>query len=75
MLWLQLGVISDPAAAIARAAGLDVVMDRYCKRQFRGSGVCRLVPRLSADRLDHGARFDGISGTCERRQRFVSVGC
>lgn len=31
VLWLQLGVVSDEAAAIAREAGLAVVMDRCCK--------------------------------------------
>lgn len=31
VLWLQLGVISDEAARIARDAGLQVVMDRCCK--------------------------------------------
>jgi hypothetical protein len=30
-LWLQLGVVSDEAAAIASSAGLDVVMDRCTK--------------------------------------------
>ncbi len=31
VLWLQLGVISDDAAAVAKAGGLSVVMDRCCK--------------------------------------------
>ncbi|MCU0950910.1 MAG: CoA-binding protein [Burkholderiaceae bacterium] len=30
-LWLQLGVTHEPARALARAAGLDVVMDRCVK--------------------------------------------
>jgi uncharacterized protein len=31
VLWMQLGVISEEAAAMAREAGLQVVMDRCCK--------------------------------------------
>lgn len=31
VLWLQLGVINDEAARMAREAGLAVVMDRCCK--------------------------------------------
>ncbi len=31
VLWMQLGVVSQEAAEIARGAGLEVVMDRCCK--------------------------------------------
>ena len=31
VLWMQLGVISEEGAEIARAGGLEVVMDRCCK--------------------------------------------
>ena len=31
VLWMQLGVISEEGAAIAREGGLEVVMDRCCK--------------------------------------------
>jgi len=31
VLWMQLGVVSDPAKAVAVAAGLEVVMDRCVK--------------------------------------------
>jgi uncharacterized protein len=34
-LWLQLGVISEPAAAVASKAGLDVVMDRCLAVEHR----------------------------------------
>jgi len=31
VLWLQLGIASDEAAAIAEAAGVTVIMDRCIK--------------------------------------------
>ncbi|HUN94045.1 MAG TPA: CoA-binding protein [Burkholderiaceae bacterium] len=42
VVWMQLGIVNDEAAAQARAAGLDVVMDRCIKiehaRLFGGLG-------------------------------------
>jgi predicted CoA-binding protein len=34
VIWMQLGVINEDAAAEARAAGLTVVMDRCPKIEF-----------------------------------------
>ena len=55
VLWLQLGVISEEAAAIARAGGLQVVMDRCCKiehaRLFGGLRTIGLNTGVVTSRL------------------------
>lgn len=55
VLWLQLGVISEEAARIARDAGLEVVMDRCCKiehaRFFGGLRTIGLSTGVLTSRL------------------------
>lgn len=55
VLWLQLGVISEEAAKIAREAGLEVVMDRCCKiehaRFFGGLRTIGLSTGVITSRL------------------------
>ena len=38
-LWMQLGVVNQQAADLAKAAGLDVVMDRCLKIEHRTLGL------------------------------------
>lgn len=53
-LWLQLGVINTEAEAVARAGGLEVVMDRCIKieyaRLFGGLGWMGVNTRLVSSR-------------------------
>jgi predicted CoA-binding protein len=55
VLWLQLGVISEEGAQIARNAGLEVVMDRCCKiehaRFFGGLRTIGLSTGVLTSRL------------------------
>jgi len=49
VVWMQLGVVNDEAAALARGAGLEVVMDRCPKIEFG-----RLNAELSWGGFDSG---------------------
>jgi len=49
VVWMQLGVMNDEAAALARGAGLEVVMDRCPKIEFG-----RLNAELSWGGFDSG---------------------
>jgi predicted CoA-binding protein len=55
VLWTQLGVIHEEAAAMARKAGLEVVMDRCCKiehaRFFGGLRIIGLNTGVITSRL------------------------
>jgi hypothetical protein len=45
-IWMQDGVVNDPAAARARAAGLTVVMDRCVFRDY--VQLCGAAPRCAS---------------------------
>ena len=49
VLWLQLGVVNWEAARIARAGGLEVVMDRCTAIEWRRIGGRLAGPCVGAD--------------------------
>lgn len=54
VLWLQLGIVSEEAAAIARAGGLDVVMDRCIGQTTLALGI--RAAKAGSERVDEAGR-------------------
>ena len=46
VLWLQLGIMNEEAAAIAKEGGLQVVMDRCPKIEIMRLGVPRIAAQV-----------------------------
>ena len=49
-VWMQLGIVNEAAAQRARAAGLEVVMDRCTKIDHARLAMLGVVPRVALER-------------------------
>src|SRR5690606_40169883 len=74
VLWLQEGVVSEEAAAVAAGAGLDVVMNRciYKETQRRRGHMATVRPARTAGAI-HRLRSEEHTSELQPREKLVCL--